>query len=89
MGTIFVPYPYPNRGIPHGLAGIGYPLTSLDRVLNYDICDRLEVAPIEEKFVQHQLKWFGHIQRKPPKVLVLSGMLRCNNDVIKEEEDRS
>jgi hypothetical protein len=29
MGTIFVPYPYPNRGIPHGLAGIGSPLTSL------------------------------------------------------------
>jgi hypothetical protein len=31
MGTIFVPYPYPNRGIPHGLAGIGSPLTSLVR----------------------------------------------------------
>jgi hypothetical protein len=29
MGTIFVPYPYPNKGIPHGLAGIGSPLTSL------------------------------------------------------------
>jgi hypothetical protein len=29
MGTIFVPYPYPNRGIPHGLSGIGSPLTSL------------------------------------------------------------
>jgi hypothetical protein len=29
MGTIFVPYPYPNRGIPHGLASIGSPLTSL------------------------------------------------------------
>jgi hypothetical protein len=31
MGTIFVSYPYPNRGIPHGLAGIGSPLTSLLR----------------------------------------------------------
>jgi hypothetical protein len=29
MGTIFVSYPYPNRGIPHGLSGIGSPLTSL------------------------------------------------------------
>ena len=29
MGTIFVAYLYPNRGIPHGLAGIGSPLTSL------------------------------------------------------------
>jgi hypothetical protein len=25
MGTIFVPYPYPNREIPHGLSGIGSP----------------------------------------------------------------
>jgi hypothetical protein len=32
MGTIFVPYPYPNRGIPYGLAGIGSPLTSLDTI---------------------------------------------------------
>jgi hypothetical protein len=29
MGTIFVSYPYPNMGIPHELAGIGSPLTSL------------------------------------------------------------
>jgi hypothetical protein len=29
MGTIFVSYPYPNRVIPHGLSGIGSPLTSL------------------------------------------------------------
>jgi hypothetical protein len=29
MGTIFVSYPYLNRGIPHGLASIGSPLTSL------------------------------------------------------------
>jgi hypothetical protein len=37
MGTIFVPYPYPNRGIPHGLAGIGSPLTSLGTmVLSHD-----------------------------------------------------
>jgi hypothetical protein len=29
MGTLSIPYSYPNRGIPHGLAGIGSPLTSL------------------------------------------------------------
>jgi hypothetical protein len=29
MGTIFVSYPYPHRGIPNGLSGIGSPLTSL------------------------------------------------------------
>jgi hypothetical protein len=29
MRTIFVPYLYPNRGIPHGLGGYRVPLTSL------------------------------------------------------------
>jgi hypothetical protein len=29
MGTIFVSYPYPNREILHGLAGIESPLTFL------------------------------------------------------------
>jgi hypothetical protein len=32
MRTIFVSYLYPNRGIPHGLSGIGSPLTSLTLV---------------------------------------------------------
>ena len=31
----------------------------MDRVRNDDIRDRLEVAPIEEKLVQHRLRWFG------------------------------
>jgi hypothetical protein len=33
MGTIFVSYPYPNRVIPHGLAGIGSPMTSLVEIV--------------------------------------------------------
>ena len=36
--------------------------TRMDRVRNVDIRDRLGVAPIEEKLVQHQLRWFGHGQ---------------------------
>jgi hypothetical protein len=35
--------------------------TRRDRVRNDDIRDRLGVAPIEEKLVQHQLRWFGHV----------------------------
>ncbi|RCV32360.1 hypothetical protein SETIT_6G252700v2 [Setaria italica] len=38
-----------------------------DRVRNKDIRDRLGVAPIEEKLIQHRLRWFGHVQRRPPK----------------------
>ena len=38
-----------------------------DRVRNNDIRDRLGVAPIEEKLVQHRLRWFEHVQRRHPK----------------------
>jgi hypothetical protein len=42
MGTLFIPYPYPNRGIPHGLTGIGSPLTSLDPILDFS----REISPL-------------------------------------------
>ena len=39
-----------------------YGHTRMDRVRNDDIRDRLEVASIEEKLVQHSmLRWFGHV----------------------------
>ena len=44
-------------------------------VRNDDIRDRLGVAPIEEKLVQHRLRWFGHVQRRPPKAPVRSGII--------------
>jgi hypothetical protein len=49
--------------------------TRRDRVQNEDIRDRVGVAPIEEKLVQHQLRWFGHVQRRPPEAPVRSGVL--------------
>ena len=49
--------------------------TRMDRVRNDDIRDRLEVAPIEEKLVQHRLRWFGHVQRRPPETPVYCGVL--------------
>ena len=44
--------------------------TRMDRVRNDDIRDRLELAPIEEKLVQHWLRWFGRVQRRPPETPV-------------------
>jgi hypothetical protein len=44
--------------------------TRLDRVRNDDIRDRLGVAPIQEKLIQHRLRWFGHIHRRPPEAPV-------------------
>jgi hypothetical protein len=49
--------------------------TRRDRVRNEDIRDRVGVTPIEEKLVQHRLRWFGHVQRRPPEAPVRSGVL--------------
>jgi hypothetical protein len=49
--------------------------TRKDRIRNDDIRDKLGVAPIQEKLVQHRLRWFGNIQRRPPEAPVRSGIL--------------
>ena len=41
------------------------------------------VAPIEEKLTQHRLRWFGHIQRRPPEALVRNGVLEQVDNVKK------
>jgi hypothetical protein len=50
--------------------------TRRDRVRNDDIRERLGVTPVEEKLVQHRLRWFGHIQRRPSETPVRSGEIR-------------
>ena len=55
--------------------------TRKDRVRNDDIRDRVGVAPIEEKLVQHRLRWFGRIQRRPPEAPVHSGRLKRAENV--------
>jgi hypothetical protein len=55
--------------------------TRLDRVRNDDICDRLGVAPIEEKLIQHRLRWFEHVHRRPPEAPVPRGIIRQDNNV--------
>ena len=49
--------------------------TRRDRIRNDDIRERVGVAPIEEKLVQHRLRWFGHLQRRPPEAPVHSGII--------------
>jgi hypothetical protein len=55
--------------------------TRRDRVRNDDIRDRVGVAPIEEKLIQHRLRWFKHVQRRPPKASVRSGVLKRADNV--------
>jgi hypothetical protein len=55
--------------------------TRKDRIRNDDIRDKLGVTPIQEKLVQHHLRWFGHIQQRPPEASVRSVLK------IQEEEE--
>ena len=55
--------------------------TRMDRVRNDDIRDRLEVTPIEEKLIQHRLRWFGHVQRRPPEAPVHCGVQSQANNM--------
>jgi hypothetical protein len=59
-----------------------------DRVWNDDIRDRLGVTPIEEKLIQHRLRWFRHVKRRPPEAPVRSGVLK-RTDNVKSSRDRS
>jgi hypothetical protein len=49
--------------------------TRRDRIRNDDILDKLGVTPIQQKFIQYRLWWFGHIQRRQPEAPVYSGIL--------------
>ncbi|KAG2620444.1 hypothetical protein PVAP13_3NG111520 [Panicum virgatum] len=55
--------------------------TRRDRVRNEVIRDRVGVAPIEEKLTQHRLRWFGHVQRRPPEAPVCNGVLEQVDNV--------
>jgi hypothetical protein len=55
--------------------------TRRDRVRNSDIRDRVRVAQIAEKLVQHRLRWFGHIQRRPPNAQMHSERLKRADNV--------
>jgi hypothetical protein len=59
--------------------------TRRDRIQNDDIRERLGVALVEEKLVQHRLRWFGHIQRRPAEAPVHSGVIRRSSN---EKRDR-
>jgi hypothetical protein len=34
------------------------------------------VAPVEEKLMQHRLRWFGHIQWMPTEAAIHNGVIR-------------
>jgi hypothetical protein len=50
--------------------------TRKDRVRNDDIRERLGVTLVEEKLVQHRLRWFGHMQRRPVEASIRNEVIR-------------
>jgi hypothetical protein len=38
------------------------------------------VAPVEEKFVQHRLRWFGHMQQRPAEAPIRNGVIRWTSN---------
>ena len=63
--------------------------TRNDRVWNVDLRGRVGVAPIEDKLVQHHRRWFGCIQCRPLEAPLLSGRLRCADDVKRGRVDQT
>jgi hypothetical protein len=55
--------------------------TRRDQVRNDNIPDSVGVAPIAKKLVQYHLRWFKHIQRRPPDASVHSGWLKHTDNV--------
>jgi hypothetical protein len=53
-----------------------YDDTRRDRVRNDDIRERLGVAPVDEKLMQHRLRWFGHMQRRPTEAPIRNVVIR-------------
>ena len=51
--------------------------------------DRVGLAPIEEKLVQHRVRWFEHIQRKPPEAPMHSGWLKRVDNVKRGRVDQT
>jgi hypothetical protein len=59
--------------------------TRRDRVRNDDIRERLGLAPVEEKLMQHRLRWFRHIQHRLADAPICNGIIRRTDN---EKRDR-
>jgi hypothetical protein len=60
--------------------------TRRDRVQNDDIRERLGVTPVEEKLVQHRLRWFRHMQRRPAETPIHNGVIRRTDNKNRDRE---
>ena len=68
--------PSSSRYVHHHRAAGEIPVDSADQ--GYEL---VGVTLIEEKLIQHQLRRFGHIQRRPSEALVRRRVLERTNNV--------
>jgi hypothetical protein len=45
------------------------------------------VAPVEEKLVQHHLRWFGHMQQSPAEAPICNGVIRRTGNNKRDLKD--
>jgi hypothetical protein len=57
-----------------------------EQVQNDDIHERLRVTPVEEKLVQHHLRWFKQIQRRLTEAPVHNDVIRRSNNEKRDRE---
>uniref|UniRef100_M8CCE7 Uncharacterized protein n=1 Tax=Aegilops tauschii TaxID=37682 RepID=M8CCE7_AEGTA len=86
LGTILFSFSFTcSRTSPDSHVGMIWPVEHFacvhGSILQIICQDRVGVAPIEEKLVQHRLRWLGHIQRRPPEAPVHNGRLKRADNV--------
>jgi hypothetical protein len=60
--------------------------TRKDWVRNDDIRERLGVVPVEEKLMQHRLRWFGHMHQRPAEAPIRNGIIRRTGNKKRDRE---
>jgi hypothetical protein len=60
-----------------------------DQARNDDIHERLGVTPVEEKLMQHRLRWFGHIKRRPAEAPIRNGVIRRTSNEKRGRDDQT
>jgi len=66
---------------PAMLYGVECWPTKRRHVQQLSVAEMRMLRSIEEKLIQHRLRWFGHVQRRPPEAPVRSGVLKRADNV--------
>jgi hypothetical protein len=60
--------------------------TRRDQIRNDDIRKGLGMPPVEKKLVQHRLRWFIHMQRRPAEAPIQNEIIILTNNEKRDRE---